>query len=290
MNRVLKNYFDDVKSFMKKLFENKKAVIGFTIIMVFVFTALFGNLIFPYDATTSFADRFKGISFEHPLGTDDLGRDIFRQLIHGSRNVFAIAFFTGLFTVFFGTVLGMISGFMGGTVDKVIQWLTNIVLTIPSFPVMLILASLITITDPITFSLCLSIWSWAGLCRSIRAQVITLKERDFIQICKVMNMSKTHIIFKELFPNIASYVLINFIIAARSAIMGSVGIMMLGLAAYEPTNWGSMIEHARSLGLINPKVTQILLPPLFAIILFQFGAIFLADGLDEIFNPRLKVN
>lgn len=290
MNRVLKNYFDDVKSFMKKLFENKKAVIGFTIIMVFVFTALFGNLIFPYDTTTSFADRFKGISFEHPLGTDDLGRDIFRQLIHGSRNVFAIAFFTGLFTVFFGTVLGMISGFMGGTVDKVIQWLTNIVLTIPSFPVMLILASLITITDPITFSLCLSIWSWAGLCRSIRAQVITLKERDFIQICKVMNMSKTHIIFKELFPNIASYVLINFIIAARSAIMGSVGIMMLGLAAYEPTNWGSMIEHARSLGLINPKVTQILLPPLFAIILFQFGAIFLADGLDEIFNPRLKVN
>lgn len=290
MNHVLKNYFDDVKSFMKKLFENKKAVIGFTIIMVFVFTALFGNLIFPYDATTSFADRFKGISFEHPLGTDDLGRDIFRQLIHGSRNVFAIAFFTGLFTVFFGTVLGMISGFMGGTVDKVIQWLTNIVLTIPSFPVMLILASLITITDPITFSLCLSIWSWAGLCRSIRAQVITLKERDFIQICKVMNMSKTHIIFKELFPNIASYVLINFIIAARSAIMGSVGIMMLGLAAYEPTNWGSMIEHARSLGLINPKVTQILLPPLFAIILFQFGAIFLADGLDEIFNPRLKVN
>lgn len=290
MNHVLKNYFDDVKSFMKKLFENKKAVIGFTIIMVFVFTALFGNLIFPYDATTSFADRFKGISFEHPLGTDDLGRDIFRQLIHGSRNVFAIAFFTGLFTVFFGTVLGMISGFMGGTVDKVIQWLTNIVLTIPSFPVMLILASLITITDPITFSLCLSIWSWAGLCRSIRAQVITLKERDFIQICKVMNMSKTHIIFKELFPNIASYVLINFIIAARSAIMGSVGIMMLGLAAYEPTNWGSMIEHARSLGLINLKVTQILLPPLFAIILFQFGAIFLADGLDEIFNPRLKVN
>ncbi|WP_264230135.1 ABC transporter permease [Acholeplasma laidlawii] len=277
-------------SFISKLFENKKAIIGSVIILLFIVMAIIGPILLPYNPTTSFADRYKGMSFEHPLGTDDLGRDILRQLIQGTSSVLIIALFTGIFTVGIGTILGMTSGYLGGPVDKVIQWITNIVLTIPSFPVMLILASLFTITDPITFALTLSVWSWAGLSRAIRAQVMSLKERDFIQICQVMNMSKTHIIFKELFPNIASYILINFIISVKSAIIGSVGVMMLGLAAYEPTNWGAMIEHARSLGLINPKVIAILVPPLVAIIIFQFGAIFLADGLDEVFNPRLKVN
>lgn len=195
-----------------------------------------------------------------------------------------------IFTVSIGTLLGMISGFVGGTVDKIIQWITNIVLTIPSFPIMMVLASIVTITDAFTFAICLSAWSWAGLCRSVRSQIMSLKERDFIQICKVMNMSKTHIIFKELFPNITSYVIINFIMSAKNAILGSVGIMMLGLAAYEPTNWGAMIEHARSIGLVNPNVYKILLPPLVSIVVFQFGAIYFANGLDEIFNPRLRVN
>lgn len=286
----IKNASQKTKVFLTRLFESKKAIIGFSIILFFIFMALFGSYIFPYNPATSFVDRYLPMSWLHPFGTDDLGRDIFRQLVHGSKNVMAIAFLTGIFTVSIGTTLGMISGYIGGITDKVIQWLTNIVLTIPSFPVMLVLAAMLTITDPVSFALTLSAWSWAGLCRAVRAQVISLKERDFIQICQVMNMSRTHIIFRELFPNIASYILINFIIAVKAAIMGSVGIMMLGLAAYEPTNWGSMLEHARTLGLINPKVLPIMIPPLVAVVLFQFGAIFLADGLDEIFNPRLKVN
>lgn len=273
-----------------KLFRNPQACAGFCIVVCFILIGIFGPMIFPYDATTDFSMRFLSPSWEHPFGTDEMGRDIFRQLISGAANVLAIAFYTGLITVAVGTFLGIVSGYLGGIADKIIQGVVNIVLTIPSFPVFLMLAALFTIERPIEFALVLSAWSWAGLCRSVRAQVMSIRERDFIQICKVMRMSRFHIVMKELLPNITSYVLINFIVAVRNAITGSVGIMMLGLAAYDPTNWGSMLERARNIGLVNPKVIPLLLAPLFAIMIFQIGTILLANGLDEVMNPRLRVN
>ena len=274
---------------LKKVFENKKSTIGFCILMFCVLMAIFGPIIFPYDATTNWANRYADPSAEHWLGTDELGRDVFRQLVYGSRDVLIIAFMTGLITVGIGTVLGMVSGFMGGIVDKIIQAITNLFLTIPSFPIMLLLAQLFTIEDPFTFALVLSAWSWGGLCRAVRAQILSLKERDFIQICKVMKMSRTHVIMKELMPNIASYIFINFIATMKAAIMGSMGIMMLGLAAFEPSNWGAMLHRARMQGLMNPKVVRFMMTPLTAIVLFQAGAMLFANGMDEVLNPRLRV-
>lgn len=288
--KLILRFLSAVWGWIVRIFHNKLAAAGAIIILVFVLMALVGPLVFPYDPSTSFVDRFLKPSWQHPFGTDEMGRDIFRQLVSGTGNVLAIAFYTGLITVLFGTILGIISGFAGGITDKLIQGLTNIVLTIPSFPVFLMLAALFTIQSPIAFALVLSAWGWAGLCRAVRAQVMSLRERDFIQICRVMGMSKAHIIFKELLPNIASYILINFIMTVRNAITGSVGIMMLGLAAYDPTNWGSMLERARNLGLVNPKVVPLLLTPLIAIVIFQVGTILFANGLDEILNPRLRVN
>ena len=116
-----------------------------------------------------------------------------------------------------------------------------------------------------------------------------VKERDFIQICKVMHMSKAHIIFKELLPNVFSYIAINFVMAMRNAIVASVGIMLVGLAAYDPTNWGAIMNAARTKGLVNPNNVRILLYPLVAIVIFQVATLMLANGLDETLNPRLKV-
>lgn len=276
-------------SFIYKIYHNYKAAIGFTILLFFILVAIFGPLIFPYDSSINYADRFLSPSWNHPFGTDEMGRDIFRQSISGTANVLLIAFYTGVITTFIGTFLGIISGFIGGWVDKVIQFFTNIILTIPSFPVFLMLAALFTIETPIMFALILSLWSWAGLCRAVRAQVLSLREREFIQICKVMKMSKMHIIFSELLPNISSYILINFIMTVKNAITGSVGIMMLGLAAYDPTNWGSMIERARNIGLVNPKIVSLLMTPLCLIVIFQMSTIMFSNGIDEILNPRLKV-
>lgn len=267
---------------------NKKACIGLVIVTLFIFLAFFGDLIFPYDTATNWSNRYQKSSWKHWLGTDELGRDVFRQIVYGTKSVLSIAFFTAIFTSVIGIGLGLISGYAGGIVDKIIQGITNIFLTVPNFPILLLLSQIFTIENPITFALIMSLWGWAGLCRAVRAQCISLKERDFIVICKVMKFNQFKIIFDELLPNMYSYILINFIMIMKSAITGSVGIMMLGLAAFEPANWGAMLNRAMSNGLVNPSVMSFMMKPLITIILFQVGATLLANGLDEIFNPRLR--
>ena len=274
---------------LRKFFSNGKTIVGFAILVFFVLVAVFGPLLFPYNSDTDMANSYLMPSWEHPFGTDWLGRDVFRQVIAGTGSVLEIAFYSAVFTVVIGTVLGIVSGYLGGWVDKVIMAVTNIFLSIPSFPIYLLLAAIVTINTPVSLSVIISIWSWAGLCRAVRVQLMSLKERDFIQICTVMHMSKAHIIFRELLPNVVSYIAINFVMAMRNAIMASVGIMLVGLAAYDPTNWGAIINAARTKGLMNIKNIYILLYPLICIIVFQISTLLLANGLDETLNPRLKV-
>ncbi|MBR1581915.1 MAG: ABC transporter permease [Bacilli bacterium] len=284
-----KNLGHNLLNFLKKIFSSKKTIIGFVLIMVFVFIGIFGPLIFPYDQNTDVANKYLLPSTEHFFGTDWLGRDVFRQVIAGTSSVLEIAFFTAIFTVTIGTILGIISGYVGGVVDKIIMSITNIFLSIPSFPVYLLLAALITLESSVSLALIISLWSWAGLCRSIRVQVMSIKERDYIQICKVMHMSTFHIIFREIMPNVFSYIAVNFVVAMRNAIMASVGIMLVGLAAYDPTNWGAIINAARMKGLVNYKNILIMIYPLVFIIIFQISTLLLSNGLDETLNPRLKV-
>lgn len=278
------------KDTLSRIFTNWQAVTGIVIMAIFIFFAIFGKLLFPYSPTTDFANRFQPCSAKHWLGTDEMGRDVFRQLVNGASSGVSIAVLTALFTTFLGVFFGMLSGFVGGITDKILQVITNLFLNIPTFPILLLLSTLVTIEDPLSFAVVLSIFNWAGLSRSVRAQVISLKERDFIDICRVMKMSRMHIIFKELMPNISSYIVINFILQMKGAILGSVGIMTLGLAGFDPTNWGAMLFRARTAGLVNKSVMKFLLKPLVTVCIFQIGATMLANGLDEVLNPRLQSN
>ena len=280
-----------IRSFFRMLYANPKSGVGFSIILFFVLLAVVVSPLLGYDGTTDALHMFEGPSGAHLLGTDSLGRDVLSMLIVGPGDVLAIAFLTAVITVAFGTVVGIVSGLVGGITDKIIQTVTNLFLTIPSFPVLMLLSALVTVEDNVTFALILSIWNWPGLCRAVRAQVISLKERDFIQICKVMKMPRRHIVFFELMPNISSYIFINFVMIMKNAIIASVGIMMLGVAAYEPTNWGAMLYDIMNNAAmhIDSAIVYVISPILFIIVL-ELGIILLAHGLDERLNPRLRRN
>lgn len=284
--RELSNSFIN---FNKKVFSNWKTIVGFSIVVLFIIIGIFGPLIFPYSEASDVANKYLDPSWQHPFGTDWLGRDVFRQVITGTGSVLQIAFYSAFISVIFGTILGIAAGYFGGVVDKVIMSITNIFLSIPSFPIYLLLAAVVVIKSPIAFAFVISIFSWAGLCRALRVQIMSLKQRDFIQICTVMHMSRFHIIFKELMPNVFSYIVINFITAMRNAILASVGIMLVGLAAYDPTNWGAIINAAKNKGLSNPDNVRIMMYPLISIVILEVGTLILANGLDEVLNPRLKV-
>jgi len=230
----------------------------------------------------SYTNRF------YLLGTDYIGRDIFAQIVHGSRDVLTVGFFAAIFALLLGFIIGALSGFVGKQVDAILMLIVNLFLTIPSFPIMLILSVFIPIKGPLIMACILALWSWPGLARAVRAQILEMKERGFIVSCRVMGLNSMYIVFHEILPNMIPYLAITFITVMQSSIIASVGIMMLGFAPYTPTNWGVMLNSAIRQGLTNPKAIYYLLSPIICLTLFQMGCIFFASGIDEALNPRLR--
>ena len=287
MREYLVNLYYNI---LRPIFKNRRALVGFTILMGFVVMAIVGPLVVPLNLKTNWKERFKPPSLEHLLGTDYGGRDIFQQIVHGSRDVLLIAALSALFAILLAVTIGITSGFLGGAVDVVLMGITDIFLTIPSFPVMMAIAAVLKVRDPFSFAAVISIWMWAGLARSIRAEVLSLKQKEFIEAAKILGLGTFHIVFREIMPNIMPYIAINFITMMRAAITASVGIMFLGIVPFKITHWGVMLNLAMfQYGAVYvPEGVHYALAPLLCIVLLEYGAVSLSHGLEEIFNPRLK--
>jgi len=269
---------------------NRMAFIGLLILLFFALMATVGPEVVPLDTTQRFEKRFQWPSLEHPLGTDHVGRDTLQQIVHGSRDVLLTAFLAAIFTTAIAILVGMLAGLQGGMMDALLMLMTNIILTVPSFPVMMIIAAVWKVKDPVSLGLLLSIWTWGGLARAIRSQILSLKEREFIEAARALGLSTFHIVFRELLPNVMPYVAINFFSLMRGAITASVGLMFLGLIPFKATNWGMMLNLAawQAGAIYVPKALFYFGSPMACIILFQLGAFFFASGLDEVVNPRLR--
>lgn len=279
-----------LKSIFSVMLKNKQATTGMCILIFFFLMATIGPEIVPASNTTDYANRLQGPSWQHLLGTDYAGRDTLSQFVHGSRNVLLVAFIAGVITMTIGFVVGTISGVAGGLVDELLMGITSVMLTVPSFPIMMVLSMIIQIDNPFLFGFLLSMWSWAGLARSIRAQILSLKHRDFIEASRVLGMGIFHIIFKEMLPNMVSYILISFISIMKGAITASVGLMVLGLVPFSASHWGMMISLATTTtgAMYGSSALIYFLTPVCGIMLFHMGCLFFANGLDDAFNPKLS--
>jgi peptide/nickel transport system permease protein len=276
--------------FFTTIKRNKRAFAGMLILFGFLCIALIGPYMIPLSAKTNYADRLKPPTAHHWLGTDYAGRDTLAQFVHGSGDVILLAFLTAIFTMLLAFIIGGISGTVGGKTDASLMFITNVILTVPHFPILMVLSMLIKITNPLTFALLLSIWSWGGLARAIRSQILSMKRRDFIEASRILGLSLPHIIFREMFPNMASYIAYHFIIVMKSAVTASVGLMVLGLVPFSPTHWGMMLNLAmtNTAALYGTSALYYFLTPVLGIVFFQMGCLFFASGADEAFNPRLR--
>lgn len=276
--------------FFRVIKNNKRGFIGLIILLFFLAISIIGPYTVKLDTETHYADRLQPPSIKHILGTDYAGRDTLSQFLHGSRNVLLVAFLTALITIIIAFLIGTLSGFLGGYADELIMLFTNIILTVPSFPIMMVLSLVVKIKDPFTFALVLSIWSWAGLAKAIRSQILSLKNRDFIEASKILDMGLIHIIFKDMLPNMVSYIAINFIMIMKGAITASVGLMVLGLVPFQASHWGMMLNMAitQTGAIYGSSAIIYFLVPVLAIMFFQMGCLFFANGLDEALNPRLR--
>lgn len=269
---------------------NPRALVGLFILLFFFLMATVGPEVIPLSEQADYANRYAPISLQHPLGTDYIGRDVWAMLVHGSRDVLFVAFLAAVFTTVVAIVIGTLAGLRGGMTDTILMLLTNAILTVPDFPVMLMLGAAFRINDPISLGLILSVWKWGGLARATRSQILSMREREFIEAARVLGLSTPHVIFGELLPNIMPYVAINFLTLMRAAITASVGLMWLGLVPFKASNWGMMLSFStgQSGALYVPRALPYVLAPMGAIVLLNLGAVFFAHGLDEVLDPRLR--
>jgi peptide/nickel transport system permease protein len=275
---------------LKIILRSKRGAVGFAIVLFFALMATVGSLIVRYDpSTVNLSEALQPPSLKHPLGTDWFGRDILAMLIIGSQDVLFVSFVAALITTSVATFMGIISGYMGGKADSILVGVTDIVLTIPGFPLLIVIASILRTSNPVLLAAILSITAWAPLSRAIRAQTLTLRERGFIEMAKCLGMPSIHIITNEILPNIMPYIIINGIFAFTGAIYAQVGLFMLGLAPYKSQNWGVMLNlSVNYAGAVFSIKQASLLAPAICIILLQIGLVFLSGSLEEVFNPRLR--
>lgn len=268
---------------------DKMGLIGFIGILAFVVVSFVGPIFFPPETSANVLDINQGVSARHWLGADFQGQDNLRKVINGGRDIVTIAFLTGITATFIAIVVGSFSAFAGGRVDTVLMELVNIWLTIPKFPLLAVLATVLKLNDIVTLSVLIALLDWPGLARQVRSQVLSLKERDYVQAAAMLDLGAPRIIFREILPNMMSFLAISLIFSMTHAIYQQTGLVFLGIVPYSSANWGVMISAAERRGVLyNPQASWSILAPMGAIVLFQLALVSFARSLDEVFDPRLR--
>lgn len=278
------------------LLRNKAGFLGFVGVMFFVLMTAFGPLFVEYEGEANFRRRqegasslFQGPSQEYPLGLDWQGRSVLSHIVYGGRTLIVTSIEAGLISTVIAVALGSLAALLGGLTDNIISFVSNFVLTIPQFPLLLVLAALISLDSSFGLALLFGALNWPALMRAVRAQVLSLRQRDYVEAAVALDLGLFHIITREVFPNMVSYIAVNFIFSIRSAMYALVGLVVLGIVPLQEPDWGVMIFMGRQQGaLFNPNAASMLLSPIIAIALFQLSLVLFARSLEEIFNPRLR--
>jgi len=264
-------------------------VAGALICALFAFLAVFGPYLYPANLPIDPTAIFQGPSAAHWLGTDFEGTDVLALLITGTRYVLEAAAFASLFTVVIGTTVGLVAGYHRGLSDSTLMKVTDFVLTIPGFPLLIVLSTVWDFGAPWSMGLVLGVTGWGGLARAVRSQTLSLRERGFIEAARGLDLSALHIVFRELLPNVAPCIAMSLLLTFTGFVYAEVGLFFLGVVPFTVNNWGVMLNLAIQNGaLSSTSALSYLLAPLVAILLLTLGVVLVLDAFDELFNPRLR--
>lgn len=273
---------------LKLLTRNKTGFLGFIMVIAIVLLAFVGPLVVPAETQAHLDQIYQGPSAAHVLGTDFQGRDNLVMLIHGGRDVVLVAFLAGLATTLLAVTVGAFSAFFGGRVDSLLMSITDIWLTVPRFILLLVVASIVKLDSVWALALFLAVFGWPGLARQVRAQVLSLRKREYVEAARLLNLGTPHIVFREMLPNMMSFIAIALIAAMTQAIYSQTGLVFLGAVPFG-NNWGVMFSLAYAKNAIyQPAAAWSLISPIGAIVLFQLSLVLFSRSLEEIFNPRLR--
>jgi peptide/nickel transport system permease protein len=269
---------------------NPQLVAGIILVSFIVGIGLCGPLIVdPRDAEPLSAPPRLAPSLTYPLGTDDQGRDLFAVLVAGLPLTLKVGFLAGAIGLTIGIVLGLLAGFVGGTVDAVIRMTVDTLLTVPALLILIIIAASIKGVISVTImALVIASLAWMYPTRTIRAQVLTLRARSYVQVAQLSGMGHIEIIVREMLPNMLPYLAASFVAAVSSAILASIGLEALGLGPQNEPTVGMTIYWALKFNALLRGMWWWWLPPIVVVVLMFIGLFLVSVGLDEIANPRRR--
>lgn len=269
--------------------ENKYLMIGFAIIIGVILFSVFGRLFVDPDAIRMGANPLdQPPSFQYPLGTDGMGKDILTLLVMGTPRTLEIGLLAGGIGTLIGVLLGFTAGYYGGFVDNIIRSAADVMLTLPLLAMLVVIATFIRVMSIETIGFIVAIFSWPWPTRTIRSQALSLRERRFVQLAKLSGLNDFEIIFKELLPNLLPYIAAGFVSSTSAGMLAAIGLEMLGLGPQHIPTLGMTLYWALFHTAVMRGLWWWWVPPMIILIITFVGLFLISMGLDEIANPRLR--
>jgi peptide/nickel transport system permease protein len=269
------------------LFTTWRGRIGLGVLGLFLFVGVFGSVLAPEDPDASSLDILAKPSIDHWLGTTEQGSDVFSQLLVGARVSIVVGFAAAAISAVLGATVGLIGGYFGGWTDRTLDALENWFLVIPTLPLMIVLARLLDPSLTVLIAV-IGLTSWAGTGRIVRAQVLTLRERAFVERARALGASDWYIIRTHVLPNTLPLIFANTVLIVAVAILSEAALAFLGLGDPTRISWGTMLENAFSSGAPSAGAWWYVIPPGLCITLLVLSVSILGYLFEEYVNPRLR--
>lgn len=283
------------KMALQKLIKNKMAMLGLIAVVIVILFSFVGPLLMKFDMNTQTDCIQQGPMIEgHILGTDKLGRDIMTRLMYGGRISILVGLVAVAIELCIGTFVGAISGYYGGKVDAILMTITEIWMTIPFLPVIIIMGTILSSlkVDPnvrvLFLILSMGILSWGGIARIVRGEILTLREQEFIQATEALGLRDRRKIMEHLIPNIIPILIVNATLDVGAFIAFEAALSYLGVGVSEPiASWGNMLQAANNQANLQ-KRAWLWLPPGICVLIISLGINLLGDGLRDALDPKKR--
>lgn len=274
---------------LKGIAKHPTGRIGLVIVLLMAIVALGAKWIAPYDPYDLFDRDMPRLapSGEHLLGTDHVGNDILSKLIYGARISLIVGLSTGISSTLLGAILGMMAGYMGGWFDTLIMRAVDVLMTIPSLPLMILIATYIG-TQFYMIIIIFTLLGWTGMARTVRAQVLSLKSQKYITAAELAGASRPYVMFKHILPEVSPLLIVSGVLSAAGVMVAEAGLSFLGFGDPKAISWGKMLYEAQANHGLLLKAWWWVLPPGFTIFVTVIGFMLVGYALEELVNPRVK--
>ena len=265
----------------------------FWVALVLVLAVLFFAIVGPWEWAKGAPKDIVGGLYEAPsreiwLGTDNFGRDVFTQLMYGTRTSLIIGSVAGLVATLIGVTIGVTAGFFGGVVEEALMGVTNVVITIPSIVVLILLSIAIGTKSVPTMALIIGVTSWPWTARAVRAQASSVKTREHVDLARLSGANTLSLMLWEVLPYMFSYIFMAFVLQLTSGILQEASLSMLGLGPSNAISLGIMLHWSLLWESVRTGAWWAFVPPTIMLTLIAFSLFLLQSSLDEVFNPRLR--